>query len=282
MTLRQDGNRVTGTYEHRGGVIEGTVTGSTLRFTWRQEDRSGTGSFTLSADGNRFDGTWTADAGDPREGTWIGQRAGGAAPPPAAASFAGQWNTNDGYQDVAMTLRQDGNRVTGTYEHRGGVIEGTVTGNTLSLTWRQDDRSGTGSFTLSADGNRFDGTWTADAGDPREGTWIGQRIGGGQTEPGLGFFAGLWTVDDTYARYAMNLEQNGRRVTGTYDRYGGTLEGTVTGRTLTGTWRQPDNNRSGTLRLTLAENGQTFEGTWNCPDSDPKEGPWTGRRVPLR
>jgi hypothetical protein len=286
MLVRQDGNKVTGYHTPQAGKIEfdGEVTGRVLRLRWRHTFDAATGSakLTLSEDGRSFTGGWnsTADPEAPAEGPWTGRR---------GASFAGNWTCDaPPFMGFTMVVQQDGSHVSGHYDQAPGRIafEGEVTGRVLRLRWRHtfDELTGSGKLILSDDGESFTGGWnsTLDPETPAEGSWNGRRVGAGPTEPRLGFFAGLWTADDSYARYTMNLEQDGRRVTGTYDRFGGTLEGMVTGRTLTGTWRQPDNNRSGTLRLRLSRDGQAFEGTWTCPDGDPKEGPWTGRRVPLR
>jgi len=79
MTLNTNGRAVTGTYtvttagEQRGthGQISGTVNGNALHFNWTQDYKkggviepktfSGTGDFTLSADGNSFTGTYKAN-----------------------------------------------------------------------------------------------------------------------------------------------------------------------------------------------------------------------------
>ena len=286
MVVRQDGSRATGYHTPQAGKIEfdGEVTGRVLRLRWRHtfDAAAGSAKLTLSDDGQSFIGGWnsTSDPEAPAEGPWTGRR---------GASFAGTWTCDaPPFMGFTMVVSQDGTRASGYYDQAPGRIafDGEVTGRALRLRWRHtfDEVQGSGKLTLSDDGQSFVGGWnsTPDPEAPAEGAWTGRRTGTGPRTPQVGFFAGLWTVDDSYARYTMNLEQDGRRVTGTYDRLGGTLEGMVTGRTLTGTWRQPDDNRSGTLRFGLSQDGQAFEGTWACPDRDPKEGPWTGRRVPLR
>jgi hypothetical protein len=286
MVVSQDGTRASGYYDQPPGRIafDGEVTGRVLRLRWRHtfDEVTGSGKLTLSDDGQSFTGSWnsTADPEAPAEGPWTGKR---------GASFAGQWTCDaPPFLGFTMVVSQDGTRASGYYDQAPGRIafDGEVTGRVLRLRWRHtfDEVTGSGKLTLSDDGQSFTGGWnsTADPEAAAEGTWSGRRTGAGPGTPRVGFFAGLWTVDDSSAQYTMNLEQDGRRVTGTYDRSGGTLEGTVTARTLAGTWRQPGNNRSGTFRFRLSENGQGFEGTWTCPDGDPKEGPWTGRRVPLR
>jgi hypothetical protein len=90
-------------------------------------------------------------------------------PKPTPLSFAGTWDTT--YYE--MRLSQIGDHVSGTYDYRGGVIDGTVSGNILSGTWTQTNNRGVFRFSLSSDGNGFTGTWTDsnDSGGP----WIGER-----------------------------------------------------------------------------------------------------------
>lgn len=93
--------------------------------------------------------------------------------------FAGKW---DGGSYGIMTLTQDGNSVSGSYEWKGTQsISGTVRGNTLRGKYYQpnypEDRykSGSVKFTLSADGNSWSGTWT-DRNGNYAGTWSGTCI----------------------------------------------------------------------------------------------------------
>ena len=70
----------------------------------------------------------------------------------------------------------------------------------------------------------------------------------------------------------LDLTQTGDRVQGTYDLYEGVIDGTVEGRTLTGTWTEPDDG--GTIIFTLAPDGQTFFGRDDVGDW------WNGGRLP--
>ena len=60
VRLTQNGNSVTGSYTWKGGKISGTVSGNTLKGTWKQSEdsKSGTFEFTMSSDGKRFDVKW--------------------------------------------------------------------------------------------------------------------------------------------------------------------------------------------------------------------------------
>lgn len=70
----------------------------------------------------------------------------------------------------------------------------------------------------------------------------------------------------------LELLQDGNRVTGTYPLYDGVIEGTVEGRTLRGTFTEPDHG--GRIVYTLSPDGQTFFGRDDVGDW------WNGGRLP--
>ncbi|MEO6014567.1 MAG: hypothetical protein ABIQ30_13405, partial [Devosia sp.] len=86
--LSQQGNNVSGTYlvsDSDGkaagtGSIVGTVKGRVVKFDWQQKpDFTGTGQFTMSANGKKFTGIYRADPHPDlppefMQGTWSGRR----------------------------------------------------------------------------------------------------------------------------------------------------------------------------------------------------------------
>lgn len=75
MSLTQNGTSVTGSYAYQSGSINGTVSGNTLTGTWVETDDRGTFSFTLSADGKSFSGSWKETSPNPNQGgSWNGSR----------------------------------------------------------------------------------------------------------------------------------------------------------------------------------------------------------------
>lgn len=98
---------------------------------------SGAGRFVLAADGSRFDGHWSMTANpDEKAGQWTGSRTGGAGP-----GFAGAWSTTTSIGiPYALSLTEDAAGLRGTYVSPNGaisgVIEGTVSGDTLTYRWR--------------------------------------------------------------------------------------------------------------------------------------------------
>lgn len=192
--------------------------------------------------------------------------------PQQRVDFTGSWSVDDSHITHGMDLQQDGNRVTGTYDVQDGVIEGTVEGRVLTFTWLQrgDDHSGRGEFVLSDDGKSFKGRWWREKPDHEEGPWKGTRLNAD--------FTGGWTVDDSYVIHGMDLQQDGNRVTGTYDVRDGVIEGMVDGRKLIFTWHQRGDDHSGRGELVLSDDGKSFRGRWWREKPDALEGPWTGTR----
>ena len=93
-----------------------------------------------------------------------------ASPKPAPISFAGVWQTNFNNE---LRVSQAGDHVTGLYDGRSGVLEGTINGNVLTGTWSWKNQTGVFRFSLSGDGNSFTGTWTRSNG--YGGPWTGVR-----------------------------------------------------------------------------------------------------------
>jgi hypothetical protein len=79
FNLNQNGDSVTGNYsgtDGSNGQLNGSVSGNVLRFAWQQTDGlTGAGKFTLSDNGNSFNGSYTlGNDPDVAEGSWNGRR----------------------------------------------------------------------------------------------------------------------------------------------------------------------------------------------------------------
>ncbi|HVF46394.1 MAG TPA: hypothetical protein VNA17_02390 [Pyrinomonadaceae bacterium] len=116
--------------------ITGTVTDNVLRFKWLEDGGRGAGRFTMSPDGQSFQGTFslTDNPDDSSGGTWNGTR---------APVFAGAWQVKVGEQILYpdLLLYQTGNLVTGQLSANraelGVIREGVIDGNTLRFKiWR--------------------------------------------------------------------------------------------------------------------------------------------------
>lgn len=148
-------------------LIKGTVTDNVLRFKWLEEGGSGAGRFTMSSDGQSFEGTFsmTDNPDDTSGGTWNGTR---------RPSFAGAWQASFGGSTMVLILQQGGDQVTGQLQVNSanfGVIRGgIVDGNTLRFQiWRArigsppnafpDQNVGYGELVMDKGGSRsFKGT----------------------------------------------------------------------------------------------------------------------------
>ena len=79
-----------------------------------------------------------------------------------------------------MTIAQTGNKVTGTYKHMNGRVEGTLNGHTLTGLWFQDNGKGKMIFEFNSDYSAFTGKWGYNEATPT-GKWNGTRIAAGET-----------------------------------------------------------------------------------------------------
>lgn len=78
-----------------------------------------------------------------------------------------------------MTLSQTGNKVTGTYKHNNGRIDGTLNGRTLTGLWVQDNSKGKFIFEFNSDFTGYTGKWGYNDVAPAA-KWNGTRIGARQ------------------------------------------------------------------------------------------------------
>ncbi len=86
-----------------------------------------------------------------------------------------------------------------------------------------------------------------------------------------GAWAGLWETHWPGGTAHLELTQYDDKVTGRYPLLGGQIDGTVRGRTLTGTWTE--GGQSGSLTFRLAPDHQSFLGRFNDGEW------WSGGRV---
>ena len=76
LQMTQKGSQVMGHYAGQfKGIIDGTVAGNRLHFTWSQPNgEHGKGYFILSEDGNSLDGAWGMNESESNGGSWTGTR----------------------------------------------------------------------------------------------------------------------------------------------------------------------------------------------------------------
>ena len=91
-------------------------------------------------------------------------------------SISGVYNTD--FKE--MTITQNGNKVTGTYKHQNGRVEGTLSGQTLTGFWVQDNGKGKFVFEFNSDFSGYTGKWGYNDAAPAS-KWNGTRIAGVQT-----------------------------------------------------------------------------------------------------
>ncbi len=311
MQLHQNGNKVSGTYKsYTGdGSVEGTLQGNVLIGTWKDSRSSGQIRFVFSEDERAFAGFWSYGSAVPNQDRWDGYRIGNtAAQPPVAmqpqaaaqpvqayqaSRVLGSYDTTYGM----MELSQSGSRVSGTYKgHTGtGTVEGVLEGNTLRGTWKDEDAKGRIAFVFAPDMSTFSGYWSYNDLEPNAGsgdTWVGNRTGDAppavqQKSSAAPAKGPLWDISGTYSTDfgMMELMQDGTSVQGTYSTSTGTgtLEGTLDGLTIWGTWHEGE--AYGRIRFVFPPDRSKFTGYWSYRDIDPRQdlsstdgGTWDGFR----
>lgn len=176
LTIQQNGANITGNYVIGAGRIEGTLAGRTLIGWWYQTNGKGRLVFVFSEDFSSFSGKWSYDSAEPAS-VWNGKRTGGdllgapnlarpAPPPPVAGIYDTDFKE--------MTLQLNGSKVTGTYTHANGKIEGTLEGRTLTGWWYQDNGKGRLVFYFSEGFDSFTGKWGYNDAQPTD-QWNGKK-----------------------------------------------------------------------------------------------------------
>jgi len=171
-------------------------------------------------------------------------------------SWTGVWDSLHG----TMLLTQSGNRVTGVYESDDFAIEGTANGATLTGTFQEYDEKGSFKLVLSPDGT-FRGERRYQD-DDENAEWSGSLITDSFGSSGTSW-GGVWYTD--YG--PLIVTQTDTHFTGIYQgthKY--TMEGTVSGKTVTGRIREGD--WQGDLVFTIADDGESFTGKWHYDGED--------------
>ncbi|MBS7792792.1 mechanosensitive ion channel family protein [Roseococcus sp. SDR] len=120
----------------------------------------------------------------------------------ANGPWTGEWITSWRDDGDHLILRQEGNRVTGSYPLYGGRIEAVAEGRTLEGSWTQGRESGRFVFVMDRDGNSFTGRY--DEGE----WWTGARTQAAPAATGLN----QATPRDAFRQFVVssNLARSGR------------------------------------------------------------------------
>ena len=179
LTLDQSGNKVTGSYANSSGKLSGTLDGNVIAGTyrWNSDDDSGKFRFVFSEDGSFFNGKWCLGLSKEPYRSWNGRKLVMPSPlnpadPPM--NIAGVYDTNLG--GAALSLKQDGCKITGTYANNSGHLSGILKGNTVKGTFRWDAENDNGyfEFEFSGDASSFTGKWGDLTGEPTN-KWNGKK-----------------------------------------------------------------------------------------------------------
>jgi hypothetical protein len=89
-----------------------------------------------------------------------------------AKNLTGFWKTD--FADLC--LLQTENKVTGSYNYKGGKLEGTITGNCLDYSWSQEDgKKGKGYFVVTNNWQNINGKYGYNDNSTSGGNWSGKR-----------------------------------------------------------------------------------------------------------
>jgi hypothetical protein len=251
VILEQTGEYVTGTYRDGEGEIEGTAVGNHLVGVWKAAGEIGTIDFWLNDAGTRWSGNYNGSY------FWCGAQEGILFPRPCGvATYYGVWQMPCIGDDCEMVVVQDGTEISGTYPN-GGSLEGTVTGNHFQGSYQREGYSGSLDFWMSPGGKSWHGN--ADATQ----AWCGFRdIENGLVECGVNSWYGNWISQCGSSNCGeIVISQDGKSITGTYADGDGSISGTISGDSLTGTWTR--GATSGDFHFYLSDDGTQFQGNYN-------------------
>ena len=89
-----------------------------------------------------------------------------------AKTLTGFWKTD--FADLCLV--QSGNKVTGSYNYKGGQLKGTIIVNRLDYSWSQEDgKKGKGYFIISDNWETIDGRYGYQDNSTSGGKWSGKR-----------------------------------------------------------------------------------------------------------
>ena len=172
-------------------------------------------------------------------------------PPVFLYDFNGDWKINYG----TLHINQSSGTASGSFNNGSttcNITGGTISGATLDAGYNCGIFIAGNTIHLTGtDTNHIDGTMrTTKLCGARNGVTFAAGCG----------FAGHWNINTNGSTQTADITQTGNSVAGTYGP-GGTgrsIEGTVTGWTLTGTWHIGTSN--GPFTWVIAENDLTFKG----------------------
>jgi hypothetical protein len=167
MQLKQEGDRVTGSYSMQGVKcpLSGMIKEGKLEFTYREGTTNGEGWFQLASNGKTFQGKWR-EVGTTSWSQWKGVRS------VAETGFDGLWDSSFG----RLRLVRKGDAIEGIYSGLGAAtISGKVKNGRFEFRYEEPADKGEGWFELAEDGTALKGKWRRD-GTQQWGDWNAKRL----------------------------------------------------------------------------------------------------------
>jgi len=287
LTLKLNGNKVSGTYPHDAGRIEGTWEGSRMVGRWSEAPTykpphdAGDFVFAFPKDFKSFAGKWRYGFGGKEwSGDWHGTRTASA----LEEMVSGDWNTSFG----KLSLKQTANKITGAYTNQNGRIDGMLQGNIIKGTWSQAPSykppkdAGDFMFVLSADRDSFSGKYRQGFGGEQ---WTGNWTGTKASSAGYALVEGEYLTTYGKTNFKLTLKQSGNKITGIYEHDNGRLEGTIEGSEIRGRWYEAPTYKppkdAGEFRFSFAQDLKSFTGKWHYGFEEKQwRSDWNGKKIP--
>jgi len=276
LTLIHMDSKVTGTYSHENGRVEGSIIGTTMTGWWYQNNGKGRFIFKFASDFSSFDGLYGYDDAEPST-SWDGKRIGEIVLHDVDNSgITGVYNTD--FDRMMLTRR--GNRIGGNYKHMDGRIDGILEGNTVTGTWHQSNGEGKLIFVFAPDFSSFEGKWGRNSETPSA-QWNGKKFGSGSgSSASTSSSTTSTSAKKLYGTFnsdfnRLTFHQSGNNVSGNYEHSNGRIKGKLNGNVLTGWWYQ--DNGKGRFRFVFNSEFSSFTGKWSYDDAEPS-GTWNGSK----
>jgi hypothetical protein len=288
LTIKVQGNKLTGSYPHDAGKLEGTIEDNKVVGRWSEAPTykpphdGGDFEFLFPPDKKSFAGRWRYGFGGKE---WSGDWHGSRVLADAIERITGDWDTSQG----KMSLKQTGNKIEGSYagKDKKGKIDGIVQGNIIKGGWSQAPSfkpptdAGEFMFVLSEDRKSFAGKFrTGFGGSAWSGNWTGSKM----SASGYQMVDGVYDTFYGKLTFKLTIKQSGNKITGNYGHDDGKIEGTVEGREIRGRWMESPTYKppkdAGLFRFVFSEDLKSFTGKWHYGfEEGDWRADWSGKKV---
>jgi hypothetical protein len=306
VTIVQNGNQITVTYDDGRGKMWGTIEGDTVMIEWIGHGGDmGNGKWTFNPGSNELSGNFdsgryvnvpgqinlTKVESTPVSDTGVIDISGTYVSEITAESQRSPffWRTKTEYKNIEVKLIQNGNEITGSFGGSRGLIWGRIEGDTIFFDWDvSGEGNGKGKWTIKPGGNEITGHWfhtfrgsgkwnltkiesdTAPIPDI-SGTYIAETTGSAivQAGPAVKF------VKNMNGKLIV-LKQTGNTITGSVGSQSNWIKGTREGNIIN-FYIIADNDIVGSWEINA--DASHLEGKWHSDDGFAPSGKWNLTKI---